>query len=397
MSTRAYERDPFATALETRILACGEEQGRPFVLLEDTVFYPEGGGQPCDLGTVNGVAVVEVQKREGSIRHYLAAALPTGPASLRLDWTRRFDHMQQHTGQHLLTAVAQDQFKWGTTAFHLGASVCDIELDAASISPRDMEALEEAVAAEIRAHREVTARWVSPEAYGAEAVRSRGLPEGHAGDIRLVQIAGVDLNTCGGTHLHHTGEIEALKLLGTEGIRGGTRLYYVAGRRARLRQGAQEERNARLRTLLGAPDEELVAALQIKLDQLLALERRSRKLEEELAEFQAAALAARPEALVEAHLEGRDMAFLQKLVRGILAADPAKAVFLTADPGGQGLFLLSAGERSPLDVPSAGKAVAAILGAKGGGSGKSFQGKAPGLAARAEALAHLRSRAEMGQ
>lgn len=397
MSTPAYERDPFATALETRILACGEDHGRPFVLLEDTVFYPEGGGQPCDLGTVNGVAVVEVQKREGAIRHYLAAALPAGPASLRLDWTRRFDHMQQHTGQHLLTAVAQDRFKWGTTAFHLGASVCDIELDAASISPRDLEALEEAVAAEIRAHHEVTARKVSPEDYGKEAVRSRGLPEGHVGDIRLVQIAGVDLNTCGGTHLHHTGEIEALKLLGTEGIRGGTRLYYVAGRRARLRLGAQEERNARLRTLLGAPDEELVAALQIKLDQLLALERRSRKLEEELAEFQAAALAARPEALVEAHLEGRDMAFLQKLIRGILAADPAKAVFLTADPGGQGLFLLSAGERSPLDVPSAGKAVAAILGAKGGGSGKSFQGKAPSLAARAEALAHLRARPEMGQ
>ncbi len=91
------------------------------------------------------------------------------------------------------------------------------------------------------------------------------------------------------------------------------------------------------------------------------------------------------------------MAFLQKLVRGILAVDPAKAVFLTADPGGQGLFLLSAGERSPLDVPSAGKAVAAILGAKGGGSGKSFQGKAPSLAARAEALAHLRARPEMGQ
>ena len=397
MSTPAYERDPFATVLETRILASGEERGRPFVLLEDTVFYPEGGGQPCDLGMVNGVAVVEVQKREGGIRHYLAAALPVGPASLQLDWIRRFDHMQQHTGQHLLTAVAQDQFKWGTTAFHLGGTVCDIELDAPSISPAEMERLEEAVAAEIRARREITARWVSPEAYGAEAVRSRGLPEGHTGDIRLVQIAGVDLNTCGGTHLHHTGEIEALKLLGTEGIRGGTRLYYVAGRRARLRLGAHEERNARLRTLLGAPDEDLVAALQIKLDQLLALERRSRKLEEELVEFQAAALAARPDALVEANLEGRDMAFLQKLARGILAADPAKAVFLTADPGGQGLFLLTAGEGSRLEVPSVGRAVAGILGAKGGGSGKSFQGKAPSLSARGEALAHLLHWAEMGQ
>jgi Ser-tRNA(Ala) deacylase AlaX len=388
----AYERDPHATSLETRILRCGEAQGRPFVVLEDTVFYPEGGGQPCDLGTVNGVAVVDVQKGAGGIRHILESPVPEGPASLKLDWARRFDHMQQHTGQHLLTAVAQDQFKWATTAFHLGGTVCDIELDAASISLREMEVLEEAVAAEIRARREVSARWVSAEAYGQEAVRSRGLPDGHVGDIRLVEIAGVDLNTCGGTHLRHTGEIEALKLLGTESIRGGTRLFYVAGGRVRYRLGAHETRNAALRAQLGAPDEDLVPALRIKLDQLLALERRSRRLEEELAEYMAAALAARPGVLAEAHLEGRDAGFLQKLARGILAADPAKAVFLTTDAGGQGLFLLSAGADSTFDVPSAGKAVAAILGAKGGGAGKTFQGKAPSLAARAEALASLQAR-----
>jgi len=387
----AYERDPFATSLETRILHCGEEKGRPFVILEDTIFYPEGGGQPGDQGTLNGVTVLDVQKREGGIRHYLASPLAEGPASLHLDWARRFDHMQQHTGQHLLTAVAQDQFKWGTTAFHLGGTVCDIEVAASAISPREMAHLEDMVASEIRACHEISARWVSPEAYGQEAVRSRGLPEGHTGDIRLVQIAGVDLNTCGGTHLRHTGEIEALKLLGTESIRGGTRLFYVAGRRARLRLGAHEARNAGLRTLLGAPDEELVAVLQVKLDQLLALERRGRKLEEELAELQATALAARPGPLVEAHLEGKDMAFLQKLARGILTVDSAKAVFLTSDQGGQGLFLLSAGEGSSLDVPMAGKAVATILGAKGGGSGKSFQGKVSSLAARAEALALIQA------
>jgi Ser-tRNA(Ala) deacylase AlaX len=390
----AYERDPFASLLETRALHVGNEKGRPFVVLEDTVFYPEGGGQPCDLGTVNGVALVDVQKREGEIRHYLASPLAEGPVMLKLDWVRRFDHMQQHTGQHLLTAVAQDRFHWATTAFHLGASVCDIDLDAPAISPAEMERLEEAVAAEVRARHEISARWVSVTAYGQEAVRSRGLPEGHTGDIRLVQIAGVDLNTCGGTHLSHTGEIEALKLLGIESIRGGTRLFYVAGGRVRHRLGAHEHRNAALRTQLGAPDEDLVPALQIKLDQLLALERRSRKLEEELAGHQAAALAARPGAFVEAHLADQDMAFLQKLARGVLAADPAKAVFLTADGGGQGLFLLSAGEGSRLDVPAAGKAVAAILGAKGGGAGKSFQGKAPSLAARAEAVAAVR---DLGQ
>ena len=387
----AYERDPNAPTLETRILRSGEEKGRAFVVLEDTVFYPEGGGQPCDQGTVNGIAVMDVQKREGEIRHFVASPLSDGPASLHLDWDRRFDHMQQHTGQHLLTAVAQDRFGWATTAFHLGGTVCDIELDAPAISPAELDRLEEAVAAEIRARHDITARWVNREAYAQEAVRSRGLPEGYSGDIRLVQIAGVDLNTCGGTHLRHTGEIEALKLLGTESIRGGMRLFYVAGTRARRRLGAHEERNAVLRTLLGAPDEDLIPALQTKLDQLLALDRRTRKLEEELAEHMAVAYAARPGPLVEAHLESKDAGFLQKLARGILAADPAKAVFLTTEAGGQGLFLLSAGETSTLDVPAAGKAVAVALGAKGGGSGKSFQGKAPIFTAREQAMASIRA------
>ena len=387
----AYERDPTTASLATHILHCGEERGRPFVVLADTVFYPEGGGQPSDLGTVNGVAVVEVQKQAGELRHYLETAVPEGPAELKLDWTRRFDHMQQHTGQHLLTALAQDRFRWATTAFHLGATVCDIELDAPAISAADLDRLEEAVAAEIRARREVSARWVSPEAYGLQPVRSRGLPEGHQGDIRLVEIAGLDLNTCGGTHLGHTGEIEALKLLGTESIRGGTRLFFVAGGRTRQRLGLHERRNASLRALLGAPDDELLAALQIKLEQLLVLDRRCRKLEEELAETLSAALAARPEPLVEAHLEGRDAAFLQRLTRQILVIDPAKAVFLTTELAGQGLFLLGGGQGSALDVAAAGKAVALLLGAKGGGAGKTFQGKAPNLAGRDQALAHLQT------
>ncbi|MDE3033951.1 MAG: hypothetical protein KGI56_09825 [Acidobacteriota bacterium] len=386
----AYERDPTAATLETRVIRLGEAEGRPFVVLEDTVFYPEGGGQPCDRGTINGVAVLDVQKRDGEIRHTLASPLPEGPAALQLDWARRFDHMQQHTGQHLLTAVAQDRFGWHTTAFHLGALVCDIEVAAPALGPADLLRLEEAVAGEIRAARPIATRRVTPEAYGREAVRSRGLPEGHTGDIRLVEIAGVDLNTCGGTHLRHTGEIEALKLLGTESIRGGTRLFYVAGGRVRARLGAHETRNASLRTMLGAPDEELASVTQAKLEQLQTAERRVRKLEEQLADLQAEALAARPDALVEAHVEGRDMAFLQKLARQILAADPAKAVFLTSDLMGEGLFLLTAGESSRLDVPALGQAVAALLGAKGGGSGKRFQGKAPHLAARAEALARLR-------
>jgi Ser-tRNA(Ala) deacylase AlaX len=384
----AYERDPYLLELDARVLRAGED-GRPYAVLEDTVLYPEGGGQPADHGTLGAVAVLDVQKREGEIRHYLSAPVLPGPLKLRLDWPRRFDHMQQHTGQHLLTALAFDRFHWETTAFHLGEEVSDIELAVPGIAPADLLRLEEAVAAEIRAARPVTGARVAPEDLPGLKVRSRGLPEGFQGDVRLVTIEGIDVNTCGGTHVRSTGELESLKLLGTESLRGGTRLFFVAGGRVRRRLEAHERRNAALRTLLGAPDAELASALEIRLEQARSLDRRVRGLEEELAELVVRALAAEPGTLAERPVEGRDVAFLQKAGRQLAAAAPQKTVFLTATQEGQSFFLLTAGESSPTDVPARGRELAERLGGRGGGSGRLFQGKAASLEGRAGALASL--------
>ena len=143
----AFEREPYLTELETSVLRVGEDGGRPYAVLADSILYPEGGGQPPDHGFLGEVAVIDVQKAGGEVRHYLAGPAAPGQARLRLQWPRRFDHMQQHTGQHLLTAVARDRFGWETTAFHLGEEVSDIELDVAQVTPAEREQLEEAVAA----------------------------------------------------------------------------------------------------------------------------------------------------------------------------------------------------------------------------------------------------------
>jgi alanyl-tRNA synthetase len=389
----AYERDPYLRELATEVVRTGEDGGRPFAVLADTVCYPEGGGQPADRGRLGEVEIVDVQRVEGEIRHVLRASVGAGAASVRLDWARRFDHMQQHTGQHLLTAVAQDRFGWPTTAFHLGEETCDVELDAGRIEPDRLDALEEAVNAEVREARPVTARRVSPQEYATLAVRTRGLPAGHTGDVRLVEIAGVDRNTCGGTHLRSTAEIGCLALLGSEPMRGGTRVFFVAGGRVLRRLGRHEQRTAALRALLGAPEAELVEVARAKLDELRTLEKRLRALDEELATLSATALAARPEALVEAHFDGRDIAFLQRVARALQQAAPAKLVFLTAAGGADACFVVAAGDAAPFDVQAAGRAVAAALGGRGGGSGRLFQGKAPSLAARAHALGTLRASA----
>lgn len=386
----AYERDPRLRTLETEVVASGDHDGRPFVVLADTVLYPEGGGQPADRGRVGGVPVLDVQKVSGEVRHVLDGPAPDGRVAVELDWRRRFDHMQQHTAQHLLTAVAEDRFGWATTSFHLGAHVCDVELDTPEIAPGALAELEEAVAAEVRAARPVTARRVTQEAYAGLDVRSRGLPEGHTGSVRLVAIDGIDLNTCGGTHCASTSELEAVKLLGTESLRGGTRVFYVAGGRVRRALGIHHARTAALRALLGVSDDELVGATESRLQQLKDTARAVRDLEGELAAATAAALAAGAEALAVAHWPGRDLPFLQQVARALGEMAPGRATLLTAGEGEEGFFLVSAGPDASLDVPRAGRIVADLLEGRGGGSGQIFQGKAARLSRREEAAVALR-------
>ena len=390
----AFEREPYLTELETSVLRVGEDGGRPYAVLADSILYPEGGGQPPDHGFLGEVAVIDVQKAGGEVRHYLAGPAAPGPARLRLQWPRRFDHMQQHTGQHLLTAVARDRFGWETTAFHLGEEVSDIELDVAQVTPAEREQLEEAVAAEIRRARPVTCRRVGPEALAGLNVRSRGLPAGFQGEVRLVEIQGLDLNTCGGTHLSSTGELEAMALLGSEPVRGGTRLFFVAGGRLRHRLGAHEQRNAALRTLLGAPDGGLAAAVAGRMEQQRELEKRLRSLEDELGELLAATLADQPQAWVERHFEGKDASFLQRAARQVVARAPGKTVFLTGTQEGQSFFLLASGPTAPMDIAALGREIAGLLSGRGGGSGKLFQGKTGSLAGRDQVLALLRAAGE---
>lgn len=385
MKVPSYERDPYLVELDTRIVEAGASDDRPFVETADTLFYPEGGGQPADHGTICGVEVVDVQSTDGGVVHFLKQPLEVGPATLRLDWPRRWDHMQQHTAQHVLTAVADTRFAWPTTAFHLGAEHSDVELDVARIDAAQLTELEEAVAAEVRAARPVTSRRVGADELQHLDVRTRGLPEGHSGSIRLVEIEGLDLNTCGGTHVRSTTEIGTVSLIGTESLRGGTRLFFVAGDRVRRRMAAHEARNARLRTLLGAADHELPDLVQLRLDREKRLARDNRKLAAELAGALATALAMRTDPTVTGHWETMDMAFLQALARRLVELAPAKAALLSAGSTDDGCFLVAAGAESGCDPAKVGARIAEVLQGRGGGKGAIFQGKAERLDRLAQA------------
>ncbi len=389
MGAPAWEEQPYLQELHTQVLACGDGPEGPWAVLADTVLYPEGGGQPSDRGWIGEVAVLEVRRTPEGVIHRLAAPVSPGPVTVRLDWPRRFDHMQQHTAQHLLTAVAQDRFGWPTTAFHLGERVSDIELDVPTLSPHQLHELEEAAAAAIRSARPVSGRRVTLEEFAALPVRTRGLPAGHRGDVRLVEIEGIDLNTCGGTHVANLSELESVALLGTEPMRGGTRVFFAAGRRLRALLHQHLDLAAQLRAVLQAPTHELVAAAQAKLEALREAERVARRLQEEAADALGEQLAATTSRFTCKHLENRDTAFLQRAARRFAALAPTSVLLLTSDSPAGGLFCVAAGALCPVDLAALAHAFAAAVGGRAGGSGRLFQGKAPSLAQREAGIAAL--------
>ncbi|MDR2697381.1 MAG: hypothetical protein LBB40_02775 [Holophagales bacterium] len=392
---KTFETDAYARELKTNILKVFENKGYYCVVLEDSILFPEGGGQPGDRGRIGSANVLDViHGHSGDTRediHIVDSLLEPGPTEVHLDWKRRFDHMQQHTGQHLLTAVARGRFGWATTAFHLGPDLCDIELDAPQITRGQRHELEEAVIGEIIAARSVSAFWVTQEEYKTRDVRSRGLPDGHQGDVRLVEIQGLDINTCGGTHMSSTSELECLKLLSAEPIRGGTRLFFIFGKRLRDRMEAHEQRGHQLRTILGRPDDALAAAIEQRIAHEKELERSLRHTEDELADLYAKFMAAEPGTLLVRHFENKDAGFLQKIVRLLLELDNNRAIFVTAEKDGNAFFSLAAGSACEADIPKLGREAAAVLNGKGGGSGRQFQGKFGDLSKLREAAAILRA------
>ncbi len=389
MSLVACQRDATLRALDAEVLRCTPAGDLWEVVLDDTILYPEGGGQPADHGTIGGATVVDVQHRDGQVVHSTTSPVPVGPARVEVDWARRFDHMQQHTAQHLLTAVALERFGWNTTSFHLFSRKdgrvprCDIEVDGDPIDAQLIE-LERAVNAAIRANHRVAAKTLSRGEYEALPIRSRGLPESVT-EVRVVEIEGVDANTCGGTHVGSTGELQALKLLGTERLRGGTRLFFAAGDRVLdLLQDANERTEALSRQLSEGPDTHVEAVSRV-FDRARSAEKALSALQVELAELLGADLAARSGEILTLHRDGADIPFLNALANRALVDGDARLLLLTAGES-EGLFLLVG---PPAVVAGHKAALLEVLGARGGGKPGRLQGRATRLDRRAEAVALL--------
>jgi len=374
---KIYYDEPALDLLSTHVVETGEIDGRPWVRLEATIFYPEGGGQPADRGTIEDVGVIDVQSRGSQVLHFVERPIRHGPVSVVLDSTRRFDHRQQHTAQHLLSALLADQHGMPTTSFHLGERYTAIEVAGAVIPPERLRAVEADLNERIRRDLPVKARWVDPSEMGALKVRTRGLPEGHSGLVRIVEIEGIDLNTCGGTHVDRLGEIQMIHLMDAEAARGGTRIRLLAGDRVLRALRRSEGLESDLKARIGTAPEEFAGVIDAWQSERKRLERRVRDLEGELAELTAVALAAGPGTRIKRFIPGSGPDHLRALAAAVLKRRPEAVVVLVGEFGEpcEACFIVQSGPQGPEDVAGLGEKLRELLGARGGGKGRVFQGR----------------------
>lgn len=383
-----------ATVGEARAAGGDGEDERWLVSLDRSAFYPTSGGQPFDRGVLvpisagvaeQGIPVEEVtEDEEGTVWHLVRGRLAPGTqVEGRIDWERRFDHMQQHTGQHLLSAVFWRELKAHTVSFHLGEETSTIDLSIAPPSVADVERVERVANEIIAEDRAVSVRMASREE--AEAMLAAGelrkLPE-REGSLRVIEIAECDLNACGGTHVRSTGQIGAILLRRMEKVSRGVRVEFVCGlravRRARVEAAVLAETGALLS--VGAP--ELAAAIARVQAENKTSAREVQKLRGELALLEGARLVA--EAPVEDGIrllvrewKDRDRDYVRLLASRAAAAAPATAVLFSAEESDPFRVFVARSADLGFNCGQLLREELAKIGLRGGGSADMAQGDVP--------------------
>jgi alanyl-tRNA synthetase len=284
MTIRLYYTDSYLRTFDATIVERADDGRRLY--LDRSAFYPTSGGQPHDRGTLGGVDVIDVVDEEERVAHVLAAPY-TGPDAVHgaIDWPRRWDFVQQHTGQHLLSGICEELFDWPTVSVHFGDVLSTLELRTAAVSPKQLRRLEEYSNELVAENRPVT---VTFEDAAAVAARLRR-PSTRTGTLRIVTIEGLDTSACGGTHVRATGEIGAILLRRVEKIRDNARIEFVCGSRAIRRARADYDALSGIAMRLSASVDEVAPLVQAQADEAKAFASTNRKLTEEVAGHRARA------------------------------------------------------------------------------------------------------------
>ena len=386
MTNRLYYADSHLTHFEAHVIESGTVNDRPFIVLDQSAFYPTTGGQPHDTGAVSGRHVVDVIDREGdgAVVHVLDEPLDVGtPVVGDVDWPRRLDHMQQHTGQHVLSAAFVRLVEMATVSFHLGTEVSTIDV-AGTPTPEVIARAEDEANRVVWQNRTVAVRFVSAEEAATLPLRKEPV---RGGTVRLIEVEDFDLSACGGTHVTRTGAIGIIAVQAWERYKGGTRISFVCGGRALTQFHAFRDVVANAVRQLSIQAGELPDAVTRLQAESRELRQQVRALTEQLANYEAEGFIRDAEEVAGVRLicrviDGRDAAGLKSLSQAIVGRPGHVVALVSRSQPAVVVVARSADARA--DAALVVKALIGRFGGKGGGRPEGAQ--AGGFAVEPEML-----------
>ncbi len=370
MTEKLYDSDAYLRTFAAHVTGCREENGGFAVTLDRTAFYPEGGGQPADRGVLNLANVRDVREKGGTIVHRTDRPLPEGALVFGgVDWPLRFRRMQQHTGEHIVSGLAHRLFGAENVGFHMGEAFLTVDWDRPI--PADGLALIERLAnGAVYRNLPIRAEYPPPQELGRLRYRSK---KALSGAVRIVTVPGYDVCACCGTHVARTGEIGAVKILGAQNYKGGTRISMACGAQAMEDYGERLRVTAELSELFSAKTEGIGKAAGRVLAENAELKRRLAALRGRMIEGKVAAV---PEKCGSACLfeEGLPPEDLRRFALLLAARCAGTAAVFSSEDGRYRYAAAAAGR----DVRPFGRALNEAFGGRGGGSAELVQGSLRG-------------------
>jgi len=377
---RLYYHDSFLYGFDARVVEALDSNGKTAIVLDRTAFYPTSGGQVHDLGVLSAdgqqISIIEVADEEdGRILHFTSASLPAGTqVHGSVNAARRLDHVQQHSGQHVLSAAFIRLFDMPTVSFHMGEESCTIDLETAGLSAAQAQKAELLANEVIAEDRPVSIRFVPLEE--ARQLGLRKLPPKQTGDLRLIDITDFDLTACGGTHVRATGQIGSILLRKIEKVKQGVRVEFVCGLRAVNTARRDYTTLTEAAALYSSHIYDVPEQVRKSLAESKVSGKAQHKLLEELAAFYAERLLAQTTGSLQVITEffpDRDAVFIKLLAQKLTAGKSAVIALLASGAGQPTLvFAQTPGQKSNMGQLM--KDAMAQLGGRGGGSADMAQG-----------------------
>ena len=389
VTERLYYSDSHLIEFDARVVDLSDRvSGWTAIVLDRTAFYPTGGGQPSDTGTLNGARVEEcIDDGENGVLHVIKGAAPSRGALVhgRVDWSRRLDHMQQHTGQHILSQAFVTLFNAPTKSFRVLDASCEIDVDLNNPTSEVIERAVELANNVVWEDRAITIRNVTSTEAAELPLRKEPARDG---DLRLIEIEGFDLTPCGGTHAYRTGEVGMIAVRSWERAKGLTRIEFVAGTRALAdyRKANKSAREVAALFSTGRDDAPHVAAQMV--EEHKELNRRIRVLEESVAEAEAAKLLARArDGVVFEIFESRDAESLKRLAHA-LTMHPGTIALLASRDKDTARLVFARSADAVGDMNALMREACAMLDGRGGGKPEIAQGGGKNVSKIGDALTH---------